>query len=255
MFEARFVSATLLKRLLDAIKELVQDVNFLCTEEGIELQSMDASHVALINVTVLAEACSLYSCSEPTTLGINVGSFVKILKCAEPSDSVRLEHTEGSDSLNVHFESVSGARNASYSMRLMDIDGERMEIPEVAYDCSVTLPSAEFSRIIKDMATFGSSVSINVSEEACIITTKGDMGTATVTLKEEKTSKTPTLIECAKKTSLMFPLQYLVAFTKAQSLSEQVGIFLSDGIPIHISFDMGDKGSVGYHLAPKIMED
>ena len=94
MFEARFANATLLKRILDAIKDLVQDVNLLCTEDGIELQSMDAAHVALINFTILAEACSLYTCDEQVTLGINVINLTKIIKCAEADDSVVLALSE-----------------------------------------------------------------------------------------------------------------------------------------------------------------
>ena len=41
---------------------------------------------------------------------------------------------------------------------------------------------------------------------------------------------------------------------KAQGLNEQVTLFLSAGTPIHIVYDMGDRGSLGFHLAPKMEE-
>jgi len=254
MFEARFSNTNLLKRILDAVKELVQDVNLLCTEDGIELQAMDMAHVALVNFTILSEACTLYNCSEPITLGINVATFVKIVKCSETTDSVLLSHTPGSDTLGITFESANGSRKAEYGMKLMDIDSERVEIPEVTYACSVTLPSSEFSRLMRDMGNFGDTVTLHVKDDLFIVEVRGDMGVATVTVKQDKISKQPTLIECSKDTKMKFPLNYLVLFTKAQSISEQVSIYLSENIPIHVSYDMGDKGSIGYHLAPKIDE-
>ena len=48
MFEARLHDGTVLKRIVDAIKDLVQDVNLDITAQGISLQAMDSSHVALV---------------------------------------------------------------------------------------------------------------------------------------------------------------------------------------------------------------
>jgi proliferating cell nuclear antigen len=104
------------------------------------------------------------------------------------------------------------------------------------------------------MATFGDTVTLSVKEGELVITMKGDMGMATVSVKEDKTAKPSTEIECTKKTTMMFALNYLVAFTKAQNISEQVQIFLSENVPVYVSYDMGDKGSVGYYLAPKLDE-
>lgn len=38
MFEARLTQSQLLKKILDAIKDLVQNANFDCTTDGISLQ-------------------------------------------------------------------------------------------------------------------------------------------------------------------------------------------------------------------------
>ena len=37
----------------------------------------------------------------------------------------------------------------------MDIDGEHLAIPETDYKCTVTMPSADFQRICRDLATIG----------------------------------------------------------------------------------------------------
>eukprot|EP00443_Scrippsiella_acuminata_P123872 CAMPEP_0115726696 /NCGR_PEP_ID=MMETSP0272-20121206/82019_1 /TAXON_ID=71861 /ORGANISM="Scrippsiella trochoidea, Strain CCMP3099" /LENGTH=48 /DNA_ID= /DNA_START= /DNA_END= /DNA_ORIENTATION= len=45
--EAHLQQAVLLKKVVDSIKELCKDVNFDCSEKGLQVQSMDSSHVAL----------------------------------------------------------------------------------------------------------------------------------------------------------------------------------------------------------------
>jgi len=258
MFEARFANATLLKRILDAIKDLVQDVNLLCTEDGIELQSMDAAHVALINFTILAEACTVYQCTEALTLGINVVNLTKIVKCAEIDDSVILRQSKDESKLEITFESKSGSRKHEFELNLMEIDSQHLQIPDIEYTCSIKMPSSEFSRFVRDGATFGETVSLSVKEEILIATIRGDAGVTTITEKQDKTSKSEsqwTEIVCGKETSMMFALKYLVAFTKAQHISDQVSLYMIEGSPIYVSYDMGDKGSVGFYLAPKQTDD
>jgi len=257
MFEARFANAILLKRILDAIKDLVQDVNLLCTEDGIELQAMDASHVALVNFTILAEACSVYQCTDTLTLGINVINLTKIIKCAESDDSVILALNKDDAKLDITFESKSGMRKHEFQMNLMDIDSEHLQIPDLEYSCSIKMPSTEFTRLIRDGATFGETVLLTVEDGLLTAEIRGDAGKTTITEKQDKTSKSAsqwTEIDCAKKVSMMFALKYLVAFTKAQHISDQVTLYLLEGSPMYVSYDLEDKGSVGFHLAPKMDE-
>lgn len=54
MFEARLEQGALLKKLLDAVKELVTDANFDCSATGFGLQAMDSSHVSLVSMMVRA---------------------------------------------------------------------------------------------------------------------------------------------------------------------------------------------------------
>ena len=43
MFEARLLQGSLLKKVIEAIKELVTDANFDCTDSEFGLQAMDSS--------------------------------------------------------------------------------------------------------------------------------------------------------------------------------------------------------------------
>ena len=50
MFEAKLTEGHTLKKIVEAIKDLVTDVNLDVSPQGISLQAMDSSHVALVNL-------------------------------------------------------------------------------------------------------------------------------------------------------------------------------------------------------------
>jgi len=47
MFEARIVQGSVLKKIIEAIRELVTDANLECTEQGINMQVNTASAKSL----------------------------------------------------------------------------------------------------------------------------------------------------------------------------------------------------------------
>ena len=50
MFEAKLTEGVILKKIVEAIKDLVSDVNIDVSPTGISLQAMDSSHVALVSL-------------------------------------------------------------------------------------------------------------------------------------------------------------------------------------------------------------
>lgn len=107
MFEARLGQASLLKKILESLKDLVTDANFDCSATGIALQAMDSSHVSLVSMLLQAEGFENYRCDRGLQLGINLNSMAKLLKCAGNDDSVTLKSKEEGDTINFTFENPS----------------------------------------------------------------------------------------------------------------------------------------------------
>jgi len=82
MFEARLTQGGLLKKLVEALKELVQEVNFDVNSAGISLQAMDSSHVCLVAFHLHADGFDHFRCDRPLNMGIHIGNLAKVLKCA-----------------------------------------------------------------------------------------------------------------------------------------------------------------------------
>ena len=78
MFEARLIQGVTLKKIMEAIKELVQEANFDCTPKGISMQAMDTSHVSLVALFLGAAGFTPYRVDRPLSLGITLASMVKV---------------------------------------------------------------------------------------------------------------------------------------------------------------------------------
>lgn len=74
-------------------------------------------------------------------------------------------------------------RIAEYDMKLMDIDAEQLGIPDTDYDARITLPAAEFTRIVKDLSLLGESVRIEVNKEGIRFVSDGEAANGSVLLK------------------------------------------------------------------------
>ncbi|KAG5349386.1 Proliferating cell nuclear antigen [Termitomyces sp. J132] len=188
MLEAKLSEAGILKKLLDAIKELVNDANFECNEEGITLQAMDNSHVALVSVLLEATGFKRYRCDRPMPLGVNLNSLTKVLKCAKDDDECTIKAADEADVLNLVYEAKSSDRIAEYDMKLMDIDTDTLGIPDTDYDARVTMPSSEFTRIVRDLSLLGESVRIEVSKEGVRFASDGEAANGSVLLRPSDSS-------------------------------------------------------------------
>ncbi|KAL9273079.1 Proliferating cell nuclear antigen-like protein [Drosera capensis] len=258
MLELRLVQGSLLKKVLESIKDLVNDANFDCSATGFSLQAMDSSHVALVALLLRAEGFEHYRCDRNLSMGMNLGNMAKMLKCAGNDDIITLKADDGSDTVTFMFESPNQDKISDFEMKLMDIDSEHLGIPEAEYHAIVRMPSAEFARICRDLSSIGDTVVISVTKEGVKFSTRGDIGTANIVCRQNTTVDKPedqTVIEMNEPVTLTFALRYMNSFTKATPLSNIVTISLSSELPVVVEYKIAEMGYIRFYLAPKIEED
>ncbi|OCK75800.1 proliferating cell nuclear antigen [Lepidopterella palustris CBS 459.81] len=258
MLEARLEQANLLKKVVDAIKDLVQDCNFDCNDSGIALQAMDNSHVALVSMMLKSESFSPFRCDRNIALGINLTSLTKVLRCAQNEDILTLKAEDAPDVVNLVFESAESDRLSEYDIKLMDIDQEHLGIPETEYAAVITMPSTEFQRICRDLMALSESVSIECTKEGVKFACQGDIGSGSVTLRSHQNVEKPDLnveIDLTEPVSLTFSLKYLVNFCKASGLSSQVKLCLSNEVPLLVEYALSNNSYLRFYLAPKIGDE
>lgn len=154
---------------------------------------MDNSHVSLVSLTLRSDGFDKFRCDRNLSMGMNLASMAKILKCANNEDTLTMKAQDNADTVTFMFESpnqekvhLNGTiqRNwhqilyisfslfafcsqqiSDYEMKLMNLDQEHLGIPETNYACIVRMPSMEFARICRDLSQFGESMVIACTKE------------------------------------------------------------------------------------------
>jgi proliferating cell nuclear antigen len=258
VLEAHLQQAVLLKKVVDAMKDLCKEVNFDCSEKGLQVQSMDSSHVALVALLLRESAFSEFKCDRATSLGMNVESLGKIFKMCGPNDSLKLRWQSEADTVSFQCESGEDDRIADFDLKLMQIESEHMEIPEQQYKVLARLPSAEFMKICRDLKEFGETMQIQASKEGIRFSVQGDIGTGNVMLKPRESEKPEEKVTLTVHESVTatFALRYLVTFSKAAPLCSTVELGLGPDSPLSVKYELenADNGFMQFYLAPKIDE-
>ena len=259
------LSATLapnapLKTIVETLKELVAECNWYATNEGIIVRAMDASHVALCDVRLVADGFSTYSCASPVTMGLNLVSFGKLMKCQRPKDGVTLEAEANGESLDLTFGPFETTKpttsRACYALKLMDIDTEELGEPPSYSITSATFASDEFHRICKDIVSLGNRCELTLNKDGVRFQVKGDIADADVRVGLSDVQMTFSDADGNDQiASGVFAAKYLLQFSKAASLTSNVTLSLTTGAPLKVAFDLGEFGRMWFYLAPKVEED
>ncbi|CAM9716470.1 unnamed protein product [Heterosigma akashiwo] len=255
MFEARLIKGSLLKKIIEALKDLVTEANIDVSDTGISLQAMDSSHVSLCSLMLRMDMFDHFRADRNSTLGINITNFSKILKCAGNDDIVTLRAEDQPDSLTMMFESENQSRISDFELKLMDIDSEHLGIPDTDYKATISLPSAEFQRIVRDLSVIGETCTIKCDKDGVKFSVEGDLGAGSITLKQNASAdkeEDNVTINMEESVELTFALRYLNSFTKATPLGPTVSLSMSPDVPVVVEYPIEGNGYVRYYLAPKI---
>jgi proliferating cell nuclear antigen len=258
VLEALLQQSMLLKKVVDAMKDLCKDVNFDCSEKGIQVQSMDSSHVALVALMLRESAFSEFKCDRPASLGMNVEALTKVLKMCGPNDSLKLKWQNESDQISFQCESAEDDRIADFEMKLMEIESEHMEIPEQTYKVIVRMPSSEFQKICRDLKEFGETMQVQASKEGIRFSVNGDIGSGNVMLKPREAEKPEDKVSLTvhETVTATFALRYLANFSKAAPLCGSVELCIGADAPLSVKYELekSENGFLQFYLAPKVDE-
>ncbi|GAB69095.1 proliferating cell nuclear antigen [Plasmodium cynomolgi strain B] len=253
MFECR-IDGQFFKKLFETLKDICTEVNLECDENGIKMQSMDCSHVSLVDLNIMSDFFQHYS----------INFMLKILSVIKEKSTVFLfkEDNDNEAVLNIGIIDEEEQSNTEDSLeiqvKLINTQKEHLEIPQSEYHCQCTMKSKKFQEFTKYLNSIGDNVSISMKKDTMVLSTTG----ADIKVTKQFTNDmTDIAITCSKSVSQEFATRYLVMFSRASSLSDEVYISLSPNIPVSIRFnfkqpltDLQDSSHLTFFLAPKIGE-
>ena len=146
----------------------------------------------------------------------------------------------------------------------MEIDDERLIIPDTEYKSVIRMSSKEFKSLCGGFGSIGDTLGISCNKEAVKFSLKGDIGDGDMLYKHnseiedindlDKESNSA-FIRCEESIQQNFAIRYLTFFAKATPLAKCVTLFMSADVPLVTEFKIDDIGHLKYYLAPKIEDD
>ena len=218
---------------------------------------MDASHVALVSLSLSAEGFEHYRADTSMVLGVNVNLLAKVMKLADPSDSITLSAEDNPTHLKLIFENAKTERTTEFTMNLISLDAEHLAIPETEYSSVVSINSGEFNKICKELYSLNETLTITTAPESVVFAVESEAGSGSIKLQQsDNVSKDEqTTLEVNEAVNQQFAIRYLNLFNKAAPLSSFTRLCMHTEQPLVVEYKIDQLGILKYYLAPKINDE
>ena len=240
------IQASAIKGIFEVLKDIINDVNVYFGPGGLKILTLDTARVTLVHMTLAAENFEEYDCPTEIAAGLNMANTYKLLKSVGPADTLTM-NIKGTDSLECIIENTAKKSTTSFRLKLLDINEDILEVPDISMDIITTMPSLDFQRVARDMGNLANDMTIFRDDTRLELSCKGDFA------DQETVLEFPDAV--TKRTGAMYNLKYINLFTKATGLCSSVQLMQDssdDQMPIVFRYGIANLGEVRFYLAPKM---
>lgn len=240
--------------LFQHMKLFAENMNIHFNKEEMFIQTMDNSHVSVLEFKLPKTWFSNYRVDEDTIIGVNTNILFKVLHTHEKSHALKMTLADKeSDKLDISLvSSDTEVFDRHYVIPLVDIDSELMGIPDTEYQAELSLPSQRFSTLIDQMKLFGDTLTINCSEEKVEMSAESqESGKMFVEIPIDDLHSFS--IDENESLHLSFSLSHLKNICLYSKIAKDIDINMSVNYPIKLVYHLDDENAKAiFYLAPKI---
>lgn len=247
ILEIKTVQATSFKILLEALKDLLTDTCIEFTQDGIKIIAMDTSHIVLVHMRLDADKFEYFHCEGVISIGINMLNLHKLIKTVHNNDTLTFFMTRDDiNHIGIKIENSDKNSKSTYKLNLLDLDNPQISIDPTEFNNVITLPSADFQKICRDMSNVSELVEIKNVCNQLIFSCRGDF-CSQETILADNSNKDHTTNGIVQG---VFKLKYLVLFTKCTNLCNTIELYLKNDYPLIIKYSVASLGEIKLAIAP-----
>lgn len=250
--EMTTIHSDIIRILFETLKEILQDVNIIFTQQGIKITHMDNSQTVLVHLTLVADQIrsdgGYYFCEAPRTVGVNMGTFYKLIKTVSKEDVISFFiDREDKNHLCIKIENKNKNITTVLKYKVYDIDQQEISIIEnIDNETIFTMPSSEFQKYVKDMYNLSDVLEITIVGNQVTFSCDGDWASQkTIINSESPPAATDEVIQGK------FSLQHLQSFTKATNLCINTNILLKNNFPLIVQYPIPSLGILRFLLSQR----
>ena len=239
------------------LKIITNDINLNFTENGLHTQALGTNHVCLVEINIDKKWFSNYDVGKSCCLGINCETFHTILSCLEKNNSFDMKYDDG-DTLNISIKSEKIEKQ--FEMRLLMIDVNSFNIPDVEYSADIIIESKSFTDYINELNSFGDNLLIKCDGKDCnnvILESSGDNGKMNLIIDEDYMQEYS--VEEDIELNVNYSMSHIKKMTNFVKLNKTVEIHLSKEAPLKMKYnlcnDQTEDNYLNIYLAPKVEDN
>lgn len=236
----------LLKDSVSIIADLVTEVRFKVTKNGLELVAMDPANVAMVIFKLLSTSFVEYDMKQEKTLAVNLNDVKQVLRRLKPSDTLILESPEAKLKLT-----LKGQTKREFLLPLIDIEERDQKVPDLKFQVTVTTNAAIVNDAIEDVDIVGESVGFFASSKAFKISSSSDLSQAEVEILPDDL----TTITAKEETKAKYSVEYLKKMIQGAKLADKVTVQFSKDYPLKLDYTQKDRIQLAFILAPRVDND
>lgn len=239
------IQASAFKAVFEVLKDIINDVNVYFTSKGVHILTLDTARVTLVHMTLAAENFEEYNCPADTTAGLNMANMYKLLKSISGSDTLVIR-VDNRDYMDILIENPVKKSSTNFKLKLLDINEDILDLPDINMNVVTTLPSVDFQRITRDMGNLSNEMSIIREGTKLELSCRGDFADQTTVID---------FPEHVNRTGSIFSLKYINLFTKATNMCSSVQLMqdsTNENMPIVFRYTIANLGDLRFYLAPKM---
>lgn len=248
ILEIKTMQSTTVKQVIDSLKEILMDVNLEFDETGMKVVALDNTHVVLVHLKLDAENWESYYCEKKLYVGINMLKLHMLIKTISNNDLLTLfVEKDDPNHLGIRIENQDKKLRTTYKLSMLDIDVLNIDIPPADYDVTITMPSVDFQKIIRDAHNLADFIEIRNVGQQLYFSCKGDFCTQETILGTDKSPNIQIEKHSSREHEIIqgiYSLKYLSTFTKCTNLSNVVEIFLKNTYPLILRYSVASLGEV-----------
>ncbi len=229
------------KSCLSAIQLIIEDATFEVTHEGMKCKGIEPSNICFMSVDLPKDKFVNYDCDEDSKFTVRTNELLEIVKRAKNDEEVTFEMDGKVNALQIYI----GKKH--YVLPLLVMEKETPN-PNFKLQSKTSLKFSDFVDCVKDIKVIADNFVVETDGLKLKISGKGDSGLVdmeidgTVSQKEEGELRGEYMLE--------------FLFNTMKTISggfETVILEHGHNLPLKLTFNSDDTGTLVYVQAPKVL--
>ncbi len=263
-FSAVFEDVKIIRSLFRGVSDLLSEANLYVDEEGIKVQGLDDSRVAMLGLKMPSSAFHSFDFVPPEgaeliQIGLNFTDIKKIFAKAKAKDSVKLALVQEE---RPYFE-ITFFRGTiddmiqvrRFKIPVIEVPSETITPRELELDVTVEFATGSW---IADLVAGASIVADDLQviaskdEERLTFLAEGELGKFEYPIELSR-EETIMRFEILKDARAIYSLDYLKKMDTPAKIADSVIIRFSNNMPMELSYLVGGGFELKYLLAPRVV--